>query len=116
MLTAWYYSPRPNGRPELTFGESLKLKTALKMANVVPKKWYELAQERDKWKGSIKNIGESQTQRDHPVLDRRADYTPRQSPSSPGTSSPPFPPLLLLYFLPRLAPPPLPLRPPCTHS
>jgi hypothetical protein len=38
MLTTWCYSPRPNGRPESIYGESLK--NALKLAKVDPKKWY----------------------------------------------------------------------------
>ena len=33
MLTAWCYSPRPNGRPEFTYGESLK--------NALKRSWHE---------------------------------------------------------------------------
>ena len=54
MLTCWVRSKRPRGCPKFTYGRSVK--KLLKKVGIDKMVWYDLASDRLRWRGLIKNI------------------------------------------------------------
>ena len=71
FLSAWCGRPRPQGRPEMTYGATLE--AALKFAGVETDKWMEIAQDRVEWRRVIAGIWDVEHEIEVPeVLERRA--------------------------------------------
>jgi hypothetical protein len=71
FLSAWCGKPRPQGRPELTYGATLE--AALRFAGVDTATWIEQAQDRAGWKQTINDIWTQEEEIElHDVLLRRA--------------------------------------------
>jgi len=72
FLTAWCGHPRPQRRPDFTYGESLA--AALEYAGIDKDGWMEAAQDRAGWKQLVNGIQEPETGQIevHAVLTRRA--------------------------------------------
>ena len=71
FLTAWCGRPRPQGRPEMTFGATLE--AALRFAGVEVDNWMELAQDRVGWRQVVAGIWDVEQEIEVPeVLERRA--------------------------------------------
>jgi len=71
FLTGWCGHPRPQRRPDLTYGESLA--AALEYAGIEQEGWMEVAQDRAQWKQLVNGIREPEGEVEiHAVLARRA--------------------------------------------
>jgi len=70
FLTSWCGHPRPQWRPDFTYGESLM--AALEYAGIEQNGWMEAAQDRGQWKQMVNGIREPVEQIEvHAVLKRR---------------------------------------------
>jgi len=71
FLTAWCGHPRPQRRPDYTYGESLA--AALEYTGIEQEGWMELAQDRARWKQLVNGIREPEGEVEvNAVLVRRA--------------------------------------------
>jgi len=71
FLTGWCGHPRPQRRPDFTYGESLA--AALEYAGIDQEGWMEVAQDRAQWKQLVNGIREPEGEVEvHTVLARRA--------------------------------------------
>ena len=71
FLTSWCAHPRPQRRPDFTYGEGLA--AALEYAGIEQEGWMEVARDRAVWKQLIRDIAEPEGDTEvHEVLRRRA--------------------------------------------